>query len=237
LTGVASNGGLACDYIERLWGQDNIEEERRLAAIDIIKKSIDNGIAAVSWDISGCEWGLIIGYDDETQTLYTLKINGSEDTVPYEKLGKIDLPLLSVLTVTGITDKAENEIINGTLKIAAQHLDGEEWCDNAKGIAAYPALIDFIRDKYTSGISWNLDYYLGTYASLKLYAYKYFNKYGLRDLAEHYKIIYESWLSAFRAKTGGDATDENVKNDIITYLNAAYKEEKQALELMKIQLV
>ena len=95
------NGGLTCGYAERLWGQDDIEAERRETAIKLIRDSTDNGTAAVAWDISGCEWGLVTGYDDDTETFATLRINGQEDTVRYEKLGRLELPILSALTVTG----------------------------------------------------------------------------------------------------------------------------------------
>lgn len=69
------NGGLTCDYVGRYWGQEDIEEEKRLEAIANIRKSIDNGIPAVSWDMGVPEWGLITGYDDETQEFATLAIN------------------------------------------------------------------------------------------------------------------------------------------------------------------
>ena len=36
-----TSGGLDCEYTERLWNEDAIEEKRRLAAIEQIKKSID----------------------------------------------------------------------------------------------------------------------------------------------------------------------------------------------------
>ena len=62
------NGGLTCDYVGRYWGQDNIEEVKRLEAIANIKKSIDNGVPAVSWDIGVPEWGLITGSDDDKKT-------------------------------------------------------------------------------------------------------------------------------------------------------------------------
>ena len=71
-----TSGGLDCEYTERLWNEDAIEEKRRLAAIEQIKKSIDKGIPAVSWDIGVPEWGLIIGYDDDTQMFATLAVNG-----------------------------------------------------------------------------------------------------------------------------------------------------------------
>lgn len=222
------NGGLVCDYVERLWGQDDIEEERRLAAIEIIKKSVDHGVAAISWDISGCEWGLITGYDEDLQIFSTLKINNCEDSVPYEKLGKIELPLLSVLTITGRSDKFSGDIIKDTINLAAFHLNGNEWCDNAKGLAAYSELINFIRDKFVLEASWNLDYYLGTYAALKWYAWRYFDKYGAFELAMLYKSIYESWQEAFEIKTSKDMADESVRNKIIELLTFACKMETEA---------
>ena len=54
-SGVES-GGIHCNYIERLWGQEDVEEERRLQAIDLIRQSIDKGIPSISWDIGVCEW-------------------------------------------------------------------------------------------------------------------------------------------------------------------------------------
>ncbi len=228
------NGGLACGYVERLWGAEAVEEERRLAAVEIIKKSVDSGIAAVGWDISGCEWGLITGYDDESQTFSTLKINNEESTVPYEKLGKLDLPLLSVLTVTGKADndKSAQQTVADTKKLAALHLQGYEWCKNAKGLEAYKTLVGFISEKYTPDASWNLDYYLGTYAALKWYAQKFFEKYGETQLAAFYETIYQAWKRAFDLKTSRDASDVKVKDEIIALLKLAYENEKAAAELM-----
>lgn len=226
------NGGLTCDYVERLWGEDAIEAERRLAAIEIIKTSIDSGIAAVAWDVSGCEWGAIIGYDDESQTLLILKINGSEDSLPYEKLGQLEIPILSVLTVTGKTDKPTEQIVADTKKLALSHLRGEEWCDNAKGLAAYDALINFIDTKLSNETAWNLEYYLGTYGALKWYAWKFFEKYGESELAEIYKTVHEAWQSAFACKCSRDVTEADVKVKIIQSLTAARDGEKKAMELM-----
>lgn len=66
-----------------------------------------------------------------------------------------------------MTSKTRTNIVADMKKLATSHLRGEEWCDNAKGIAAYDALIGFICNKYTNDVSWNLEYYLGTYAELK----------------------------------------------------------------------
>lgn len=227
------NGGLTCDYIERLWGEESFEEERRLAAIEIIKRSIDQGVAVVAWDISGCEWGVIIGYDDKEEVLFTLKINEKEDSIPYVKLGKLELPILSILAVTGKNEKLQETIITDTIKLAASHLRGEEWCDNAQGLAAYGALIDFIRNKYTLDFSWNLEYYLGTYAALKWYAWKFFEKYGEVDLANLYKIVYTSWKAAFDLKNTCDISTQSVRNELISLLMTAFTTEKKAITEME----
>lgn len=226
------NGGLVCDYAERMWGQDALEEERRLAAVEIIRRSIDRGIAAVSWDISGCEWGLIIGYDDESSTFITLKINGREDTLPYDKLGRLDLPILSVLTVADRADKSPEQLIADTKRLAVGHLNGKEWCDNAKGLAAYDALIGFIENKLTAETAWNLEYTLGTYAALKWYAWKFFEKYGESALAELYRTVYESWKSAFDTKRAQDVTAAETKAQLISFLTAAKDAEVKVVALM-----
>lgn len=73
--------------IGRYRGQDDLEETRRKQAIENIRKSIDNGIAEVAWDIDIPEWGLITGYVGScnfenveilNSKIKGLKINGFE---------------------------------------------------------------------------------------------------------------------------------------------------------------
>ena len=226
------NGGLICDYTERLWGQDALEAERRLAAVDMIRRSIDRGVAAIAWDISGCEWGTIIGYDDDIQTFATLKINGNEDTLPYSKLGRLDLPILSVLTVVGKAEKTDEQLLTDTKQLALNHLRGKEWCENAKGLTAYDALIDFIANRLTSQTAWNLEYTLGTYAALKWYAWKFFEKHRETELADLYRTIYESWKRAFDLQRARDATLPEVREEICAFLQASKAAESRACEIM-----
>lgn len=226
------NGGLLCDYVERLWGQDDLEESRRLTAIDIIRSSIDNGIAAVAWDISGCEWGIILGYDDESRTFHTLRINGKASTVPYDKLGQLDLPILSVLTVVGKAEKAPDRLVADAKKLAVNHLRGKEWCDNAQGLAAYGALTDFVANKLTAETAWNLEYTLGTYAALKWYAWKFFEKYGEEALAKLYQTVFEAWKAAFDLKRRQDVTSSEIREQLIQQLNTAKEAECRACERM-----
>ncbi len=227
------NGGLLCNYAGRYWGQDHLEKEKRLEAIENIKKSIDNGIAAISWDIGIPEWGLITGYDDETQNLFVQQININEPTpMSYDVLGKRELPILSVLTITGKSDKLQDDILKDTMKLAVTHLNGEEWCDNAKGLEAYPRLISIFEDNPDIAATWNADYILGTYGALKEFAYIYFKKTGQTELAQINKEIFESWLNAFKIKTSHDAALSEVRAKIVSQLQSAYKNEIKAVEIM-----
>lgn len=226
------NGGLTCDYVGRYWGQDDIEEQKRLEAIANIKKSIDNGIPAVSWDICVCEWGLIIGYDDNTQTFAVLGVSG-EGEMSYEQLGKRELPLLSVLTITGKSDKSQEAILYDTKKLAVFHLKGGEWCDNAKGLEAYPALIRHFEENFKPDTSWNMEYFLGTFGALKYFAWKYFEKMKQTELAEIYKDVFDAWKEAFEIKKNQDVSQSEVKTKIAVLLKSAHENEIKAVEIME----
>lgn len=226
------NGGLTCDYVERLWHEEAVTDERREEALAMIKHSIEKEVAVVAWDISGCEWGIITGYDDEASMLYTLKVDGSEDGISYDKLGQLEIPILSVLAVAGQKDKEAKQIVEDTKKLAASHLRGEEWCENTQGLAAYDALIEIINNRLSADLAWNLEYYLGTYGALKWYAWKFFEKYGEKQLAELYQTIYQAWQSAFDCVRSGDVTAKETKAQLAQFLQAAKEVETQALLFM-----
>lgn len=237
------NGGLTCNYIGRYWGQEDIEKEKQLEAINNIKASIDRGIPAISWDIGLPEWGLITGYDDDTQMFSTLAINAEKTDptsttynctqMPYDVLGKRELPLLSVLTITGTSDKTKEDILNDTMKLAVNHLKGYEWCDNAKGLDAYSALIRIFNENPDVASSWKAEYILGTYGALKEYAYKYFEKVGQAKLAEIYRAVFSAWIEAFKIKKDEDSTSPKVRERIVSLLKSAYESEKEATQIME----
>lgn len=237
------NGGLTCDYVGRYWGQEDIEKEKWLDAVKIIKGSIDKGVPAISWDIGIPEWGLITGYDDDTEIFQTLAVNAEKADptspaynalqMPYNALGKRELPILSVLTITGATNKPERDILHDTMKLAVNHLKGGEWCDNAKGLDAYPALIGIFDEKPDIASSWNAEYFLGTYGALKEYASSYFEKAGQIELAGVYAAVFKAWLEAFEIKTNEDAAQPEVRARIAALLKSAYENEKEAVRIME----
>ena len=227
------NGGLTCAYVERLWGQDDLEEARRQEALGIIRKSIDRGIAVVSWDISGAEWGLITGYDEQAGTLCTLKINGQEDTIDNTKLGNLEIPILSVLAITGKVQRTPEELFQNTLRLAVNHLEGKESGENPSGMAAYDQLLETLTTSYNQDMSWNLEYYLGTYAALKWHVAAYFGRQGQEDLARLYDCIWRCWSDAFYIKKDESKETAAAIPAIIEKLKQARNAEQEALKRMK----
>ncbi|MGI6152048.1 MAG: hypothetical protein ACOYIR_08895 [Christensenellales bacterium] len=225
------NGGLVCNYVGRCWGEDQIEETRRLQALEAIKTSVDAGVPAVVWDIGIPEWGLVTGYDDESQLFFVLPVNANApQLMPFDALGKGEIPILSVLTVTGTTEKPQEAILRHTMRLAVQHLTGQEWCDNEKGLAAYDALIRVFSERPESTAFWNAEYFLGTHGALKEYAWKYFERCGENVLAELYRAVFDDWMRAFELlRTGG----ENVAADIVKLLQTAHENESLAVEIMQ----
>lgn len=215
--------------------------------LKIIKSSIDRGIPAISWDIGVPEWGLITDYDDDIQMFYTLAINAEKTDpassaynivkMPYETLGKREIPILSVLTITGSSGKTKEDILHDTIKLAVNHLNGGEWCDNAKGLDAYPALIRIFDDNPGIAASWNAECFLGTYGALKEYAYKYFEKVEKVGLAELYRAVFNAWMEAFKIKTNEDVASPEVRARIASLLKTAYKNEKEAVQVMESLIV
>lgn len=226
-------GGISCQYIERMWGQEDMEEERRQEAVQLIRQSIDRGIPVISWDIVVCEWGLITGYDDESETFAVLPITGQEGEMAYSQLGKREIPILSVLAVTGKAEQSQEEIVRETLDIAKNHLLGNEWCENACGLAAYPALVKHLESEEAEmACSWNMEYFLGTYAPLKWYAWKFFERHGLQELASLYHSVYENWQKAFEMKKSLDLSDRQNQQAVAELLKQAEVWEKQAVDRM-----
>ena len=226
-------GGISCQYIERMWGQEDVEEERRQEAVQLIRQSIDSGIPVISWDIVVCEWGLITGYDDESETFAVLPITGQEGEMAYSQLGKREIPILSVLAVTGKAEQSQEEIVRETLDIAKNHLLGNEWCENACGLAAYPALVKHLESEEAEmACSWNMEYFLGTYAPLKWYAWKFFERHGLQELASLYHSVYENWQKAFETKKSLDLSDRQNRQAVAELLKQAEVGEKQAVDRM-----
>lgn len=227
------NGGLTVTHMNCCWQPENVLNDARNDALPKIKESIDRGIPVVAWDIGVLEWGLITGYDDETERFATLCINGATDEMDYSRLGNREMPMLNVVIITGRTDKAQTDIIADTKALARTHLNGEEPCENAQGLGAYKCLIEILdREDPELAESWNMEYTLGTFGALKWYAWKFFEKYGETELAGFYKTVYESWQKSFELKKTADMSSAKNREALSELLKKAYECEEAALQML-----
>jgi len=132
--------GYGCIYTSRLWNEGDKEEERREAAHTAIVEGIDRGAPAIVWDIAGHEWGLIVGYDENTHTYDALTHQGKSSSLPFEKLGRNGIDILSVAIPRERNGRSRDEVILGSLKAAIAHAEQKEWMDRPQyqdGLPAY----------------------------------------------------------------------------------------------------
>ena len=193
--------GYHCIHISRLWHEEELESSRRAEAQSEIMNAINNGIPAIVWDIADVEWGLIIGYDDNNQFYHTLSHVGTSGTLPYIKLGKNGIDILSV-AIPGVRNKRnKEEVIHKSLTAAIDHAAQKEWMDRPKYQDGLPAfdLWALLFDRWVmieeAGRSKNLpedipnfaSYYAGHHYSARCYARDY-----LRTIANGNKNLQQA---------------------------------------------
>ncbi|MEW6238634.1 MAG: hypothetical protein AB1656_24890 [Candidatus Omnitrophota bacterium] len=131
--------GYSCVYISRLWNEKEKEEERREQAYEAIFASIEQGAPAVVWDIADDEWGLITGFDDERQSYSTLSCHNEIGCMPYEKLGRNGIDILSVTIPGQVNGRTRKYAVRRSLEAAVAHAEQKEWMDRPKYQDGLPA--------------------------------------------------------------------------------------------------
>jgi hypothetical protein len=132
--------GYECRYIGRMWDDGHLEDQRREEAHAAIVEGIGRGAPAVVWDVADVEWGLIVGYDDDGESYDVLSYVGKSTSLPYEKLGKNGIDVLSVAIPGEANRRSREEVVLNSLRVAIAHADGEEWTERPKyqnGLAAF----------------------------------------------------------------------------------------------------
>jgi hypothetical protein len=181
--------GFHCVYIDRMWEDGDKEQERREQAHAEIIKRIDSGIPAIAWDVAKVEWGLIIGYDNEKQSYSTLTYEGKSSSLPYTRLGKNGIDVLSVAIPAEPNERSRENVIINSLEVAVAHAEQKEWSDRPvyqNGLAAYDLWASIFDkwailvgagkcDKLPSGLIPAAVYYAGHYYSARCYARDYLN--------------------------------------------------------------
>ncbi|MBS4200933.1 LamG domain-containing protein [Bacillus sp. FJAT-49732] len=141
------------------WEEDTVEK-----ALDMIRESIQRGLAVVGWNLDNYEHGLIYGYDDERRILNIHDINAQNGgELSYDEFGRRtrngepinpemfvlvlkerkETPHLNVTRYTEEEDASYRKTLRTALDIAITHIDdeGQEENESKNGIAAIDAWI------------------------------------------------------------------------------------------------
>jgi hypothetical protein len=184
---AVEQAGYSCGYVSRMWDEEALEEQRREEAHAAILEGIDRGAPAVVWDVADVEWGLIIGYDEDSELYETLSHEGKSSSLAYKRLGRNGIDILSVAIPGAANSRDREDVILNSLKMAIAHADGEEWTERPKyqnGLAAFD-LWATLYDRWTmivgagKGENLPLDlidwaaYYAGHHYSARCYARDY----------------------------------------------------------------
>lgn len=170
------NAGWSCDYHSRLWHEESVAEERRKAAHKAIVKALNEGKVPVCWDIGIPEWGVITGYDDETQEYAAISVLAEPAPLKYGQLGRRELPIMSVTIIEGRNNTDRREAVLNSLRIAVKHAEQGEWLERPAyqdGPAAYETWADALEKLAEGGEQNMLSYYAGTYLAARHYAKPY----------------------------------------------------------------
>jgi hypothetical protein len=200
--------GYECRYISRMWEDGVLEEQRKEEAHAAIVEGIGRGVPAVVWDVADVEWGLIVGYDDDRESYDVLSYVGRSSSLPYTKLGKNGIDVLSVAIPGEANRRGREEVVLNSLKVAVAHADGEEWTERPNyqnglaGLDLWGTMYDRWATLIGAGKGENLPldlidwagYYAGHHYSARCYARDYLEAVAgesepLRQAASSYATV------------------------------------------------
>lgn len=115
-------------------------QQRQVEAQKIIVSALDNGTPSVAWSMSIPEYYVICGYDD-SQYFFDGPNKGT-GVLPFEKLGKTEVPLIHLLTIDTKTPESDAKIVKEALEFAlleSANPASMHWHNQgyAGGLAAY----------------------------------------------------------------------------------------------------
>lgn len=119
-----------------------------MEGIDFIHYSILQGSPVISWGISGSDFGIIYGYDQEQQLFRTEGVKGAR-FLPYVQLGRGAREGLFVLSLRKETPIEKRHIANALEGIIKHAYSERTFTGYVAGIAAYDAWIEAVdQDTY-----------------------------------------------------------------------------------------
>lgn len=254
---AVEQAGRRCVHVSRLWDEDALEAERREEAHRAIVEGMASGRPAVTWDVHDAEWGLIVGFDEGRGEYETLTSAGETSTLPFDRLGRNGIDILSVAIPGEPNGRPREEVVRRSLEAAVAHAEGREWMDRPKyqdGLAAFDlwatlydrwALITKAgkADRLSPDLPRFARYYAGTHYGARCYARDYVERVAegaprLEDAAAAYSIVAAAlqlvWEHA-RALDGAASAPEGLEA-VARSIREAKVAEEAAVEALRRHL-
>jgi len=247
--------GYGCTYVSRLWNEEEHEATRREEAHGAIVAGIDRGAPAVVWDVADCEWGLIVGYDDEKKTYGAISSAGKAISLPYDKLGQREIKILSVAVPGDTNDRPRDEVIRKSLEAAVAHADQKEWAERPTYQDGLPAFEQWASvyekwnllaqggkaEKVNDAVGFFSAYYTSHYVSARCYAKEYLKTIAdgselLLEAATHYERVVEQLKPAFVFFLKKESPEPESLTTFASQVRAARDAEEQAIDCIRKHL-
>lgn len=241
--------GYQCGYISRLWHEGAVAREKRDRAHHMLVEAVAREVPGVVWDIADAEWGLVTGYDDERQLYETLTHRGQEASLPYTKLGRNGIDILSVVVPGEPNGRPEDEIVVRSLRKAIVHAEQKEWMERPAYQDGPPAydLWALLYDRWAqiveAGKSDNIDvdihkhsvYYAGHHYAARCYAREYLRRIAggdetLEKAADVYARVAEYLRPTWEFQPEGKEADPDVLRGLSETIRAAKAAEEEGLD-------
>ncbi|MGM0883254.1 MAG: RNA polymerase sigma factor [Bacillota bacterium] len=150
------------------------------ACMDDILHALEEGMPVISWGLNNAEFGLITGFDDYTNSWTILDTSSSCKKLPYNKLGRIRLPMEWFVAIPRKSRSSGHHInpISSILLQAVSNIRGidkQEINYSVSGTAAYRLWIDsFHRQQSIDPLS--VAYNIAVVAESRLHAARFLRK-------------------------------------------------------------
>ncbi|MEN2767579.1 hypothetical protein [Ornithinibacillus xuwenensis] len=219
----------------------------------IIQESIDHGIPAISYDLFSTEFGLIYGYDDDSQEFYA-KDPSNDGVITYADFSEAK-GFIFITTISEKLPHSKYEMLRMALDMIVDHARGREWNhifngNFVMGLDGFEAWIK-VFEKGTVDPLGNA-YNAAVIADARQFAVKFLEELtmkwngtnvverGVRKLAGEAREFYIVSAEAFEQLTrlfpfpnGGIPNDHNSSNKAIELLRNAEAAEHEGIKVIE----
>lgn len=120
-------------------------------SIALVQRSIDKGYPAIAFDLFIPEFGLIYGYDDDTQVFHAKDVS-KDGTISYADFGTPKIGVLFLVTIEDSLPHSKYEMLRMALDMIVDHARGREWTHVfagkfAQGLKGYDAWIRVMQNR------------------------------------------------------------------------------------------